>query len=89
MNYYRSLQSKAHVGHPNLDQLSWWLILQQYLDPLQVLTSQFSCVVANPPYMGQKSMNAELKNYVNEKYPMTKSGFIFSFHGSLLGADFF
>lgn len=24
-------------------------------------------------YMGQKSMNSELKNYVNEKYPKTKS----------------
>lgn len=70
---YQEFQIKAQAGKLNLDQLSWWITLQQYLDPLQVLTSQFSCVVANPPYMGQKSMNAELKNYVNEKYPMTKS----------------
>ena len=30
-------------------------------------------MVANPPYMGQKSMNADLKNYVNANYPITKS----------------
>lgn len=28
--------------------------------------------MANPPYMGQKSMNAEMKDYVNDYYPETK-----------------
>lgn len=47
--------------------------IQTYIPVLLLLTKKYSSVVANPPYMGQKSMNADLKNYVNANYPMTKS----------------
>ncbi len=47
--------------------------LKNYIPVLLILTKKYSSVVANPPYMGQKSMNADLKNYVNTNYPITKS----------------
>lgn len=47
--------------------------LDAYIPVLLTLSRKFTAVVANPPYMGQKSMNADLKNYVNANYPITKS----------------
>ena len=47
--------------------------LKVYIPVLLILTQKYTSVVANPPYMGQKSMNADLKNYVNANYPITKS----------------
>jgi hypothetical protein len=47
--------------------------LKSYIPVLLLLTKKYTSVVANPPYMGQKSMNADLKNYVNANYPITKS----------------
>lgn len=50
-----------------------WQHLKAFLEVLLVMSRQYTAVVANPPYMGQKSMNNELKNYINEHYPITKS----------------
>ncbi|RXP53133.1 BREX-1 system adenine-specific DNA-methyltransferase PglX [Lutibacter sp. HS1-25] len=47
--------------------------LKTYIPVLLILTKKYTAVVANPPYMGQKSMNAALKNYVNDNYPITKT----------------
>ncbi|MEO6670429.1 MAG: BREX-1 system adenine-specific DNA-methyltransferase PglX, partial [Ferruginibacter sp.] len=44
-----------------------------YINILIILTNEFVCIAANPPYMGQKNMNASLKSYVNKNYPLTKS----------------
>ncbi|WP_158973852.1 BREX-1 system adenine-specific DNA-methyltransferase PglX [Cellulophaga sp. L1A9] len=47
--------------------------LKTYIPVLLLLTKKYTSVVANPPYMGQKNMNADLKNYVNANYPLSKS----------------
>ena len=47
--------------------------IQTYIPVLLLLTKKYSSVVANPPYMGSGNMNADLKNYVNANYPLTKS----------------
>ena len=39
----------------------------------QILSSEFSCVVTNPPYMGSKGMNKELSDFVKRRYPDSKS----------------
>jgi hypothetical protein len=39
----------------------------------QILSSQYSCVVTNPPYMGSKGMNKELSDFVKKRYPDSKS----------------
>jgi hypothetical protein len=45
----------------------------QYDLQLKILTSTYSCVVTNPPYMGGKGMNAELGDFVKKNYPDSKS----------------
>lgn len=44
-------------------------IVQQAL----VLAEKYDAVIANPPYMGSKGMNADLKDFVNKQFPNTKS----------------
>ena len=46
--------------------------LLHYLHVLMAFTDQYAAVAANPPYMGQGNMNAELKAYVNRHYPRSK-----------------
>lgn len=48
-------------------------VFPAYLPILLILTNKFACIAANPLYMGQKSMNTDLKNYVNEHYHIGKS----------------
>lgn len=50
-----------------------WNKLKSFVEVLLVMTRQYTAVVANPPYMGQKSMNADLKDYINNNYPRSKS----------------
>jgi hypothetical protein len=68
-DYWKQQETQAGIG---LYEQSVWNNLKPYLDVLLVLSKQYVAVVANPPYMGQKSMNADLKDYVNTQYPMTK-----------------
>ena len=66
-------QERARTAQLDIEQSSIWTRLENFLDVLLVLTRTYTAVVANPPYMGQKNMNADLKDYVKAKYPMTKS----------------
>jgi hypothetical protein len=47
--------------------------IKTYIPVLLLLTKKYSAVVANPPYMGQKKMNGELKNYLDKNYSDSKS----------------
>ncbi|MCC6543787.1 MAG: BREX-1 system adenine-specific DNA-methyltransferase PglX [Nitrospirae bacterium] len=38
-----------------------------------LLSRHYDCVIANPPYMGGKGMNATLKEFARSQYPDTKS----------------
>ena len=70
---YQEWQQKSHSGTLDLEQQAIWAHLKPYVEVALVLTQQYAAVVANPPYMGQKSMNGALKDYVNTHYPMTKA----------------
>jgi len=39
----------------------------------KILSSEFHCVVTNPPYMGSKGMNKELSDFVKKNYKDSKS----------------
>ena len=39
----------------------------------ELLAAQYDAVVANPPYMGSKAMNALLKKFAKDHYPTAKS----------------
>lgn len=47
--------------------------LTPYFDVILALTDKYSCVAANPPYMGAGNMNAELGEYVKVNYFNGKS----------------
>lgn len=70
---YATWAEKYQKAVLDFQQQSVWNRLFPFLDVLLVLTRKYTAVVANPPYMGQKSMNAQLKDYVNTQYPITKS----------------
>ena len=43
------------------------------VEQAEILARKYDCVVANPPYMGSKGMNPQLKKFVNSRYPNSKS----------------
>ncbi|MBH0009577.1 BREX-1 system adenine-specific DNA-methyltransferase PglX [Salinibacterium sp. SWN1162] len=45
---------------------------QKVLTQADVLSQTYSVVVANPPYMGSKNMNAQLATFAKERYPAAK-----------------
>jgi type II restriction/modification system DNA methylase subunit YeeA len=47
--------------------------IKAFIPVLLILSKKYTSVVANPPYMGQGTMNAGLKDYVNANYPLSKS----------------
>ena len=70
---YHNWLLKEQTAKLNIEEISVFNLLKPFLDVFLVLANQYKAVVANPPYMGQKSMNAKLKDYVNKHYPDTKS----------------
>ena len=72
-NKLHNWNSQYQAGTLDLLQQDLWNNLKPFIEVLLVTTKKYTAVVANPPYMGQKSMNAELKNYVNDNYPLSKS----------------
>lgn len=49
------------------------MLSREYKLQKKILTSEFHCVVTNPPYMGSKGMNKELSDFVKSRYPDSKS----------------
>jgi hypothetical protein len=49
------------------------------LKQLLLLSNEYYCLVANPPYMGGGKMNADLSNYVKLNYPYAKADLITCF----------
>lgn len=42
------------------------------LKQARIMQQQYECVIANPPYMGNKGMSPKLSEYVKKTYPMSK-----------------
>ena len=83
---YTTLSQKDNTaGGLNINQSGLWSRLQPFIDVLLVLTKKYTAVVANPPYMGQKSMNGELKNYLNSNYSRSKFDLFAVFMESMTG----
>lgn len=47
--------------------------LIEFVHQALVLSIRYDAVIANPPYMGSKGMNAELKDFAKKHYPNSKS----------------
>lgn len=72
-NQYQNWNTQYQAGTLDILQQDLWNNLKPFLEVLLVMTKKYTAVVANPPYMGQKSMNGPLKDYINIHYPETKS----------------
>lgn len=46
--------------------------LKYIIKQAKIMQQQYECVVANPPYMGGKGMDAKLSDYVKTKYSRSK-----------------
>lgn len=66
-------QEKYKAGSLDAFRGLFWERLSPYLPILEILTQRYAAVVANPPYMGQKNMNPDLKTFVNKNYKLSKS----------------
>lgn len=58
--------------------------LKNYIPVLSLLTKKYTSVVANPPYLGYKFLNGQLKQYVENYYTNTKSD-LFAVFQEVLG----
>jgi len=63
---------KTRNGTARLDEQELHNELRGYLKTLLLLTAEYPAVAMNPPYMGSRQMNGELKSYVNDHYPDSK-----------------
>lgn len=48
-------------------------LLSSIISQAEILSEQFDVVITNPPYMGHKGMNDNLKNYLKSNYSKSKS----------------
>lgn len=71
LDYFRNA-SKIDIFTSELVEYVFPLI-EDLIDQYRVLAMKYEVVVTNPPYMGSKGMNADLKKYVNKYYPDEKS----------------
>ncbi len=75
-NLAEKLQALKQLSETNSQDMFVKEVLE-HLAPLvmqaEILAAQYDAVVANPPYMGSKGMNAELKTFSNNNYPNSKS----------------
>jgi hypothetical protein len=58
------------------DALSW---AQRVITQAAYLTGDYAVVVANPPYMGSKQMNALLSQFMKDEYPTGKADLMTAF----------
>lgn len=65
------LQQLAHNG--DVMQKPAAETLLPYVQQAWILAQRYDAVIANPPYMGSKGMNADLKDYAKKAYPNSKS----------------
>lgn len=65
----------VNVGHHGDDLSRSYAnqVLEQFAKPARLLILKYDAVVANPPYMGNKGMNATLKDFAKKKFPDSKS----------------
>ena len=48
-------------------------LIAPFVQAAGMLARQYDCVIANPPYMGGKGMNATLKEFAKRQFPDSKS----------------
>jgi hypothetical protein len=47
--------------------------IEPFVRAAAMLADKYDCVIANPPYMGSKGMNGDLKRFAAKQFPQSKS----------------
>lgn len=76
---YLEWSKKAQTANLDLEQMGIFNRLRPFLEVLLVLGKKYAAAVANPPYLGPRNMNGQLKQYVDKNYPLTKSDLFATF----------
>jgi len=64
---------KTRSGAAQLDEQALHQELRGYIKIPLLLTADYPAVAMNPPYMGSRQMNGDLKNYAEDHYPKSKN----------------
>lgn len=78
-NSYKGIKNFGSLLTPKEDDLNiqedglLGQVSKEFKLQTQILSSLYSCVITNPPYMGGKGMNKELTDFVKDRYPDSKS----------------
>ena len=72
-NYGSIIRLERELDYPGLYREVEDRELLRLVDQARILDSSYHVLVTNPPYMGQRTMNQDLSNYVKANYPRTKS----------------
>lgn len=70
--HFDLLKEKASKDELDLEEQTVYNKIKPFIDILLTLASKYHSVVTNPPYMGQKTLNTELKDYIIDKYENSK-----------------
>lgn len=54
------------------------------LKQARIMQQRYECVIANPPYMGNKGMSVKLSEFIKKKYPMSKGDMFAVFKEAIL-----
>ncbi|MDQ3750898.1 MAG: BREX-1 system adenine-specific DNA-methyltransferase PglX [Acidobacteriota bacterium] len=60
------------IGGDTFEQVAVKMI-EPFVRAAKMLANKYDCVIANPPYMGGKGMNGELKAFAAKNFPDSKS----------------
>ncbi|MGX1983229.1 Eco57I restriction-modification methylase [Thermolongibacillus altinsuensis] len=80
--YLRKVKQLEQSGVPTLETFEVYEQLKKIkalIIQAKLLASQYDIVVTNPPYMGSKGMNPQLKKYLSDNYPKGKSDLFAAF----------
>lgn len=76
MGQVESQGLRSLFDHGRVDELA---LLKQVIQQTDLLTRQYDVVVTNPPYMGARGMNDDLKRHLSKNFPDTKSDLFSAF----------
>ena len=78
-NKLPEIRKKIEEGRQGLNKQDLWTGSQYYerllslVSQAEIMSRKYDSVVANPPYMGKKGMNALIKEFARQEYPDAKS----------------
>lgn len=71
--HYNTLKEKASKDELDLEEQTVYNKIQPFIEIILTLASKYHSVVTNPPYLGRRNTNLDLKTYMENNYKNTRS----------------